>query len=70
MLNSGVKSQLLYILEHGINITYEEPNTDTVIIDGAALVNAKPLGQPKRLMIMLVRSLYRTLKLMLTDTPE
>jgi len=32
MLNPGVKSQLLDILEHGINITYEEPNTDTVII--------------------------------------
>ena len=47
MLNSGVESQLLDILEHGINITYEEPNTDTVIIDGAALVNAKPPGAAK-----------------------
>jgi len=47
MLNSGVKSQLLDILEHGINITYEEPNTDTVIIDGAALVNSKPPGAAK-----------------------
>ena len=47
MLNSGVRSQLLDILEHGINITYEEPNTDTVIIDGAALVNAKPPGAAK-----------------------
>ena len=47
MLNSEVKSQLLDILEQGTNITYEEPNADTVIIDGAALVNAKPPGSAK-----------------------
>ena len=41
-LNSTVKSQLLGILELAKNISFEEPETDTEIIDGAALVNAKP----------------------------
>ena len=47
MFNSEVKSQLLDILEQGTNITYEEPNADTVIIDGAALINAKRPGAAK-----------------------
>ena len=47
LLNSRVKSQLLDILEQDTNITYEEPNADTVIIDGAALINAKQPGLAK-----------------------
>ena len=47
MLYSGVKSQLLEVLEQGTNKTYEQPNADTVIIDGAALINANSPGATK-----------------------
>ena len=47
MLYSAVKSQLLDILEQGRNTTYDQPNADTVIIDGAALINANSPGSAK-----------------------
>ena len=46
-LYCGVKSQLLEVLEQGTNKTHEQPNADTVIIDGAALINAKSPGAAK-----------------------
>ena len=47
MLHSAVKSQLLDIQKQCINTTYEQPNAETVIIDGAALINANSPGSAK-----------------------
>ena len=46
-LYSGTKSQLLDVIEQDTNTTYEQPNADSVIIDGAALINAKSPGVSK-----------------------
>lgn len=47
MLNMGVKSQLVDILEQTSNATYDDPPTEVVIIDGAAMVNSKAPGAAK-----------------------
>ena len=47
MLYFLTKSQLLDIIVQGTNTTDEQPNADTVIIDGTALINAKSPGAAK-----------------------
>ncbi|CAG2208108.1 unnamed protein product [Mytilus edulis] len=41
-INIGVKSQLMEILEAKGDLPREEPQTDMVVVDGAAMVNSRP----------------------------
>ena len=47
MLNSGVKSQLMPILEDGLEMPKTAPNVDSLVIDGASLVNSKQPGSSR-----------------------
>ena len=44
----AVKSLLLDILKQGTNTTYEQPNTDTVIMDDTTLISAHSSRAAKR----------------------
>ena len=46
-INSGIKSQLMSILENELDVPVTEPPTDTLIIDGMALVNSRQPGPCK-----------------------
>lgn len=47
LLNSGVKSQLMPILEAGQVLPNSGPTVDSLVIDGASLVNSKQPGQSR-----------------------
>ena len=47
MLNSSVKSQLMPILEDGLEMLKTAPNVDSLVIDGASLVNSKQPGSSR-----------------------